>query len=116
VGIALVCYNQGMSEIPEELQKRWAAKDRDHKSEYAPEIATITLDDYEPSLPPVLDELPDSSVFSPLDDPPCFHAVEASSFRPLPETIKLHKEISVGLGTISIANYAPSKLPKTRNH
>ena len=102
-----------MSEVPEELRARWAAKDRRQK--LLPEIAMIALDEEDSSSPLELDELPDFETNSEENSPLCFHRVETSSVV-ITETMKVFSELSVGLKTLSISNYAPARLSKIRNH
>ena len=108
-------YNKNMvSEIPEELRKRWAEKDRQVALDAAPEIAVIDLFDYSPELP-VLESLPETNEEA---LPSHQQDVPLTPFTPFPvaENLKLHKTLSAGLGSINIATYEPTRLPKTGNH
>jgi len=92
-----------MSNIPEELLRRWSGRDL---PEQLPKIPTITLTDDMPE-PPELDSL-DDQVTSSFDEGA---DIPVSSQRSVPSIspMKLYGVQSVGLGSISIANYKPSK-------
>ena len=115
-----------MDFIPDELRERWAERDKEKPTA---KIATLILDEYDPT-PPELDFLEEpeespsklygvqSSHPSPTPDktPRRFHDVESSSPAPSSSFVKLHGMKAAGLDVISIASYAPKRVSTTKGH
>jgi hypothetical protein len=102
-------YNKGM-DVPSELQKRWAERDRHHHS---PKIATLDISEYDPALP-ILDSL-DEPIESCVQEPVLMEHARSSPI-PFIDPLQLHSTQNVGLESISIASYAPAKLSKTGDY
>ena len=101
-----------MRDIPEELRKRWAARDQGIA---VAEIQTISLTEYDPS-PPELDSLDDFEDTHPAEPFLEMPTAESDVSSPSINRIKMHGIQTVVPKTISVADYVHSAFSETRDH